>query len=66
MSTKQPFTIHITDEVLDDLRERLTRTRWAEDFANDEWAYGTNGAYLRELVDVLDPNTTTGARTKPR
>ena len=50
MSTKQPFTIHITDEVLDDLRERLTRTRWAEDFANDEWAYGTNGAYLRELV----------------
>ena len=50
MSTKQPFTIHITDEVLSDLRERLTRTRWAEDFANDEWAYGTNGAYLRELV----------------
>ena len=50
MSTKQPFTIHIADEVLDDLRERLTRTRWAEDFANDEWAYGTNGAYLRELV----------------
>ena len=50
MSTKEPFTIHISDEVLRDLRERLIRTRWAEDFANDEWAYGTNGAYLKELV----------------
>ena len=50
MPTKEPFTIHITDEVLTDLRERLRRTRWADDFANEGWAYGTNGAYLKELV----------------
>jgi pimeloyl-ACP methyl ester carboxylesterase len=46
----EPFKIDVPDTVLDDLRERLARTRWAEDFANDDWGYGTNGAYLRELV----------------
>src|SRR3546814_12864023 len=35
---------------LADLRKRLARTRFAEDFANDDWSYGVNGAYLRELV----------------
>ena len=28
MSTKEPFTVSIPDEVLADLRDRLTRTRW--------------------------------------
>ena len=50
MKTKEPFTIQISDEVLTDLRERLRRTRWASDFANEGWAYGTNGSYLKELV----------------
>jgi pimeloyl-ACP methyl ester carboxylesterase len=46
-----PFSVAVPDETLDDLRRRLDSARWAEDFANDEWDYGTNGAYLRELVD---------------
>ena len=50
MPTKEPFTIQISDEVLTDLRDRLAHTRWANDFANDDWAYGTNRAYLKELV----------------
>ncbi|MBI2963271.1 MAG: epoxide hydrolase [Deltaproteobacteria bacterium] len=48
---KEPFTISISDEALADLRRRLERTRWAEDFANADWAYGTNGEYLRSLVE---------------
>ncbi|HUE37878.1 MAG TPA: epoxide hydrolase [Candidatus Binatia bacterium] len=44
------FEIAIPDSALTDLRDRLARTRFAEDFANDQWAYGTNGAYLAELV----------------
>jgi hypothetical protein len=28
MMAIQPFTIHVPDEVLADLRERLTRIRW--------------------------------------
>ena len=44
------FEIAIPDSTVTDLRDRLARTRFAEDFANDQWAYGTNGAYLAELV----------------
>ena len=44
------FEIAIPDSTLTDLRDRLARTRFAEDLANDQWAYGTNGAYLAELV----------------
>ena len=50
MSSQEPFTIAIPDETLTDLRERLVKTRWAPDFANDGWEYGTNAAYLKELV----------------
>lgn len=48
---KEPFTVAIPEETLKDLRERLVRTRWAEDFANANWEYGTNLTYLKELVD---------------
>jgi len=48
---KEPFRIEIPDSVLQDLRDRLTRTHWPADFANDKWAYGTNREYLQELVD---------------
>ncbi|WP_315822831.1 epoxide hydrolase N-terminal domain-containing protein [Paraflavitalea speifideaquila] len=51
MSKAQPFHIEIAQPVLDDLRTRLQRTRWADAPANAEWGYGTNPAYLRELVD---------------
>lgn len=47
----KPFTVSVSNDVLDDLRHRLERTRWAPDFANDDWKYGVNGAYLRELVN---------------
>lgn len=46
-----PFRVHVPDEELDDLRRRLRATRFADDFANDDWRYGTNGGYLAELVD---------------
>lgn len=47
----EPFNIAIAQSVLDDLRERLARTRWTADFANDDWAYGASAAYVRELAD---------------
>jgi pimeloyl-ACP methyl ester carboxylesterase len=47
---KEPFPIAIAEETLTDLRERLARARWPHDFANPNWEYGTNGAYLQELV----------------
>ncbi|MFL6710267.1 MAG: epoxide hydrolase family protein [Massilia sp.] len=44
------FHVDIPDAVLNDLRSRLQTTRWVEDFANDQWQYGSNTAYLKELV----------------
>ena len=46
-----PTPIHVPDEVLADLGRRLAHTRWFDDEGNDDWYYGVNGAYLRELVD---------------
>lgn len=45
------FNINVPDAVLDDLRHRLAITRWTNDFANDDWRYGANTAYIRELAD---------------
>jgi len=45
-----PFKIHVTDAVLSDLKERLARTRFPGEIANSNWDYGTNLAYLKELV----------------
>ena len=43
------FEIRVPQASLDDLKARLARTRHADDFANDDWRYGMNGGYLREL-----------------
>jgi pimeloyl-ACP methyl ester carboxylesterase len=48
---KERFKVETEQAVLDDLRERLHRTRLAPDFANDDWRYGTNLAYLKQLIE---------------
>src|SRR5260370_33313523 len=47
----QAFKIHIAQSVLDELRERLGRTRWPDEVEGAGWDYGTNLGYLKELVD---------------
>ncbi len=46
----QPFTINVAQSTLDDLRERLTRTRWPDEVQRAGWDYGTNLDYLKVLV----------------
>ncbi|MEA2681554.1 MAG: hypothetical protein QOK03_3276, partial [Candidatus Binataceae bacterium] len=46
-----PFKVQVSDEVLKDLRERLDRTRFPAEVTDSGWEYGTNLAYLKELVD---------------
>jgi pimeloyl-ACP methyl ester carboxylesterase len=46
----EPFRIAVPDAALVDLRERLARTRFPDEIPNCGWTYGTNLAYLRELV----------------
>jgi microsomal epoxide hydrolase len=45
-----PFTIHVPDEVLADLKHRLSHPRFPDELPGAAWDYGTNLAYLRELV----------------
>ena len=46
----EPHRICIPEEDLEDLLSRLRRTRWADDFGNDAWAYGVERTWLQEMV----------------
>jgi epoxide hydrolase len=52
----RPFELHVPEEALDDLRDRLRRTRWPEretvsTDAGRSWRQGPPLAYVRELVE---------------
>jgi pimeloyl-ACP methyl ester carboxylesterase len=47
----EPFQIAVSEEVLADLRARLARTRLPDEVTDSGWDYGTNLAYLKELVE---------------
>ena len=47
----ESFRIAVPDDVLQDLKERLQRTRFSGEIPGSDWDYGTNLAYLKELVD---------------
>jgi pimeloyl-ACP methyl ester carboxylesterase len=47
----EEFTISIPEEKLQDLDRRLRNTRFPQDFANDDWRYGYNGDYHRQMVE---------------
>src|SRR5919197_128662 len=48
--TPRPFTIHIPEEVLNDLRARLSRVRWPDEIPDAGWQYGSDLAYMKALV----------------
>jgi len=47
----EPTTIHVSDEVLDDLRRRLIATKWPRDAGNDDGFYGVRRTRLQPLVE---------------
>ena len=47
----KPFRIDVSDDVLDDLRSRLARTRWPEPECVDDWSQGIPLEYTRSLAD---------------
>jgi pimeloyl-ACP methyl ester carboxylesterase len=54
----RPFCIDVADDVLDDLRTRLSRTRWPEAECVQDWTQGIPLGYTRDLTaywaDVYD------------
>jgi pimeloyl-ACP methyl ester carboxylesterase len=47
----RPFRIEVPQADLDDLRDRLARTRWPDELPGAGWAYGIPLAYTRELAE---------------
>jgi epoxide hydrolase len=47
----RPFTISVDNAVLDDLHQRLKRTRWPDQIEGTGWEYGVPVAYMQELVE---------------
>ena len=48
--TIEPFTIAVPQATLDDLRERLARTRWLDQVEGAGWTYGIALDYMKELA----------------
>ena len=46
----RPFSIAVSDAVLDDLQARLANTRLPDQLDDAEWDYGTELGYLTELI----------------
>ncbi|MDS0140358.1 MULTISPECIES: epoxide hydrolase [unclassified Amycolatopsis] len=46
----RPFTIDVPQAELDDLRDRLARTRWGADLPGVGWSRGVPVSYLKELA----------------
>jgi pimeloyl-ACP methyl ester carboxylesterase len=46
----QPFSIHVPDGVLADLRTRIHHTRWPDQVPGVSWEQGTDVGYLREML----------------
>lgn len=47
----RPFTVNIPQEQLDDLADRLGRTRWPVELPGAGWERGVPVSYLRELAE---------------
>jgi microsomal epoxide hydrolase len=47
----RPFRLAVPDSVLDDLRQRLARTRLPDEPPLEPWSTGTSVAYLNRLLD---------------
>lgn len=52
VSVHRPAPIHVPEEDLDDLRERLRRTRWPDPLPAAAWEAGADLATLRELCRI--------------
>jgi pimeloyl-ACP methyl ester carboxylesterase len=51
MNKPKPYLIDIPQADLDELRQRLSRTRWPAPLPGQGWSYGVTQDYLMELVE---------------
>lgn len=51
-----PFKVEVSDDALQDLKDRLDRTRWHDEIPGSDWDYGSNLDYVKELVEYWRTN----------
>ena len=47
----EPFAVEVSDAVVQELRERIRRTRWPDPAPGEPWAQGADLGYLRGLLE---------------
>jgi epoxide hydrolase len=47
----KPFKVHIPDSALDDLRRRLSETKWPDQLPGTTWEYGADISKVRDLAN---------------
>lgn len=47
----QPFKINIPKQIIEDLNQRLSSTRWPDSLRLSGWQLGTDMSYLKEIAD---------------
>ncbi|WP_081291103.1 alpha/beta fold hydrolase [Mycobacterium asiaticum] len=47
----EPYPLQVPQDQLDDLHRRLSAARWPAEIAGTDWDYGTEQAFLRDVVD---------------
>ena len=62
MMQPRPFTVHVPDEVLDDLRARLARTKWPQPLPYSSWASGVMNGKTRATPSTLNAMCATATR----
>ena len=50
MPATKPFSLHVGDVAIADLRSRLERTRWPDEPPLEAWSTGTSTAYAKEIA----------------
>src|SRR3954453_5931262 len=50
----RPFTVLISDSEIDDLKQRLARTRWPDPETVGDWSQGVRVENARSLVDYWE------------